>query len=309
MAMRHLDLNLLTTFEALVAEASVSRAARRLHRSQPAVSHALARLRDAFGDPILVRKGRTMEATPKALATLADVRAVLAQVERLLTQGAQFDPAAIDRCVQIGASDYATERVLAPAIEQARKLAPGLRVRVHHAGRAEAPRALSAGHLDLALGVFNAWSDDLHCQPLLEEPYVCAVARRPGQRVPRTERDYLSARHINVLVEGDTLGLIDEALAREGKARDIAVTVAHFSGAVTMVEQSDLMLTAPAGLLKPMAQSGRLRVGVPPVDLPLFRTQLAWSRRRDGDACLTWLRSCIGAAIDLRATAPGSTGS
>jgi DNA-binding transcriptional LysR family regulator len=138
MDLRRIDLNLLIVFEAIVAEASVTRAARRLHLSQSAVSHSLMRLRDAFDDPILIRQGRQMQATPNALAVLPEVRSLLSWVDRLFAKGGRFDPATADRILHIGAPDFAAATVL-------------------------------------------------------------------------PEADYLAREHINVLVQGDVLGLIDEA--------------------------------------------------------------------------------------------------
>lgn len=291
MDLSRIDLNLLVVYEAVVSEGSVSRAARRLHLSQSALSHSLARLRDAFGDPVLVRHGRAMEVTPRALAALPEVRSLLVQVGRLFAHGGQFDPATADRSIHIGASDHASALVLPALVARIRTEAPGIRLRVHHAGRFDAPDMLRSGRLDLALGVFNNLTADLASQPLLSEPYMCAVSRSGGASVPLTQKAYLEAEHINVLVQGDTLGLIDEALARQGLARRIALTVPHFSTALALLADAPLVYTGPAGLFKGHPKS--LRVFKPPIALPEFRTQLAWSQRNENDEGLKWLRECI----------------
>jgi DNA-binding transcriptional LysR family regulator len=110
-----------------------------------------------------------------------------------------------------------------------------------------------------------------------------------------TEEAYLSCEHVNVLVQGDVLGLIDEALARRGKSRKIAVTVAHFGTALTILRGTDLIYTGPASLFQNAAMSGSVRTFVPPVSLPPFPTQMAWSRRSDQDQGLRWVRSCVSA--------------
>jgi DNA-binding transcriptional LysR family regulator len=297
MDLRRIDLNLLVVFEAVVAEASVSRAARRLHLSQSTLSHSLARLRDAFGDPILVRQGRGMEATARALAVLPEVRALLTRVGRLFAYGGHFDPATAERSVHIGASDLAAATLLPAVIARVRREAPSFRIRVYHAGRGDAPGMLRAGQLDIALGVFNNLTADLCTQPLLEDRYLCAVA--PGVQAPATEEDYLSREHINVLVQGDVFGLIDEALGRRGKARRIAVTVAHFSAALALLQDTDLVYTGPAGVFRTGGE--KVRTSVPPLNLPLFPTQMAWSERSEEDESLRWLRQCIRHSIS-----PGS---
>jgi DNA-binding transcriptional LysR family regulator len=295
MDLRRIDLNLLVVFEAIVSEASVSRAARRLHLSQSALSHSLMRLREAFGDPILVRQGRSMEATPRALAALPEVRSLLTQVGRLFAHGGRFDPATTDRILHIGASDFAAATVLPRVVQRIRQEAPSLRLRVLHAGRGDAPAMLRSGQLDLALGVFNNLTADLCTLPLQEDAYLCAVAADSPTPQPDTEEAYLSGEHVNVLVQGDVLGLIDEALARRGKSRLIAVTVAHFGTALALLRGTDLIYTGPARLLLGHDGLG-LRTFVPPVCLPAFPTQMAWSQRSDQDEALRWLRAAIASA-------------
>ena len=295
MDLRRIDLNLLIAFEAIVAEASVSRAARRLHLSQSAMSHSLMRLRDAFGDPILVRQGRRMEATPRALAALPEVRSVLARVGRLFAHGGRFDPALVDRILHIGASDFAAAALLPDVVRRVRADAPSLRLRILHAGRVDAPVMLRSGQLDLALGVFNNLTADLCSSPLLEDRYRCAMAADSPAVAPETEEDYLAREHVNVLVQGDVLGLIDEALARRGKSRIIPITVAHFSSALALLPGTDLIYTGPAGLFRMYSATSGLSLFAPPVALPAFPTQMAWSARSDQDEGLRWLRDCFTA--------------
>ena len=136
--------------------------------------------------------------------------------------------------------------------------------------------------------------------PLIEEAYLCAVWRGTSSATRLIEAAYLEAEHINVLVAGDTPGLIDEALARRRKTRRIVATVAHFGVAAALVKGGRMLLTAPAGLLKRMASEHELRLLRPPIDLPAFRTQLAWARRRSDDEGLAWLRERIVHALRTR---------
>jgi len=298
MNLRRIDLNLLVVFEAVVAEGSVSRAARRLHLSQPALSHALARLREAFGDAILVRHGRRMEPTPFALAALPELRSLLAQASRLFAHGGRFDPTRTERTVHLGVSDYATVTILPAVFARIRREAPALRLHLHHAGRSDAPAMLRSGQLDLALGVFNTLTADLACMPMLEEPYLCMVGA--GTRPPRSEQEYLEAEHLNVLVSGDALGLIDEALAQRGLARRIALTVPHFAPVPALLAGTGLVYTGPAGLFRQPALARALRLAPAPLELPPFRTQLAWPLRTEQDEALQWLRTCFNEAIPAR---------
>jgi DNA-binding transcriptional LysR family regulator len=306
MDLRRIDLNLLIAFEAIVAEASVSRAARRLHLSQSAMSHSLMRLREAFGDPILVRQGRHMEATPRALAALPEVRSLLSRIGRLFANGGRFDPAAVDRILHIGASDFAAATVLPEVVRRVRAEAPSMRLRISHAGRVDAPAMLRSGQLDLALGVFNSLTADLRSNPLIEDRYLCAMAADSASGPPATEEDYLAREHVNVLVQGDVLGLIDEALARRGKTRIIPVTVAHFSAALTLLGGTDLIYTGPAGVFRMYPTTPGLRTFASPVALPAFPTQMAWSARSDQDEGLRWIRGCITACVTASVAARAS---
>lgn len=293
MELRRIDLNLLVVFEALVSETNVSRAARRLHLSQSALSHSLSRLRDAFGDPILERQGRVMMATPRALAALPEVRSLLTQVGRLFAHSGRFDPSVAERTFHVGASDFAAASVLPVLLSRVRKDAPGIRLRIHHAGRVNAPAMLRSGELDLALGVFNHLTDDLVTYPVRNEPYLCAVDAKAGFKINMSQQEYLDGEHINVLVQGDTLGVIDEALARQGLTRRIVLTVPHFSTALTLLLGTSLIYTGPAGLFKKATIKRRLRVFKPPFELPNFPTQMAWSMRNKNDEGLRWLTQQI----------------
>lgn len=289
MNLRRIDLNLLVVFEALVSEANVSRAARRLHLSQSALSHALSRLREAFGDPILERQGRVMMPTPRALAALPEVRSLLSQVGRLFAHGGRFNPATAERTFHVGASDYAAATVLPRLLPHIHAQAPSLRLRVHHAGRVNAPALLRSGELDLALGVFNHLTDDLVTQPVYAEPYLCAVDAQTGTAGPLSRQDYLNGEHINVLVQGDTLGVVDEALARQGLTRRISLTVPHFSTALALLSGTQLIYTGPAGLFRPVSLKSSLRTFPAPFELPPFPTLAAWSVRNQNDEGLRWL--------------------
>jgi DNA-binding transcriptional LysR family regulator len=301
---RRIDLNLLVALEALVSEGSVSGAARRLHLTQPAVSHALARLRESFGDPVLERAGRAMRPTARARAALPEVRALLAQSRRLFAGAAGFEPANAQRTFHVGASDYAAARVLPVLTRVLRRDAPGVRLVAHHAGRADAPARVVAGALELALGVFPSLTPDLAATTLWEEPYACAITGG-ARRHALNRAEYLAAAHVNIMVQGETLGLIDEALARRGIERRVVLVVPHFAVARSLVEGTDLVLTAPAGLLDGSPASKALLRFAPPLELPPFRTQMLHSRRRDHDPGLAWLRGLVeGAARSSALAAP-----
>jgi len=292
MNLRRLDLNLLTVFDAVIAERSVSRAAARLSLTQPAVSHALGRLREACGDAIIERYGRGMVPTARALALHGEVRAILARAQRVFTMSGAFDPATSERVFHLGASDYAAQITLPALLRRLRKSAPRLRIAVHHTGRNDGPDLVRSGVLDVALGVFSPAEEEMHTELICEEPYACAMsASHPlARKRMLTLEDYANAAHVQVLVQPGITGVIEEALARLGRPRSIAVVSAHFLVAVTLLEGTDLLLTAPRGLFAGARAQG-LKLHAPPFAVIPFRTQLACARRQLADPGLTWLRT------------------
>lgn len=303
MNLRRLDLNLLTVFDAVIAERSVSRAAARLSLTQPAVSHALGRLREACGDAIIERYGRAMVPTARALALHGEVRAILARAQRVFTMSGDFDPASSERVFHLGSSDYAAQATLPALVTRVRKAAPLVRIAMHHTGRNDGPDLVRSGVLDAALGVFNPAEEELHAELVTEEPYVCAMsARHPLARKRRLAlADYAQAAHVQVLVQPGTTGVIEETLARLGRPRRIAVVSAHFLVATSLLENSDLLLTAPRGLF---AQARGLKLHALPFAVIPFRTQLACARRQLADPGLRWLRAQVLQAAQGRS--PGT---
>ena len=206
MDLRRLDLNLLVVFDAVVGERSVSRAADRLALTQPAVSHALARLRQACGDDIVVKRGRAMVPTPKAVALQQEVRAILVRAQRVFAMSSVFDPARSRRHFHVGCSDHAAVTLLEPVLGHLLAAAPHVRLQLMHVGRTHAADMIRAGALDLALGVLNSADDAIAVKTLREVPYVCvARAGHPALRRGLTFERYLAAEHLQVLVQSGAL--------------------------------------------------------------------------------------------------------
>ena len=290
MDLRRIDLNLLLVFDAVLAERSVSRAAARLALTQPAVSHALARLRQACGDPIVERRGRTMVPTPRAVTLQPEVRALLTRAERVFTLSGDFDPCQSTRVFQIGSSDLAAQVLLAPVLGVIRSRAPGVRLHLLHAGRNDAIDLIRAGTLDIALGVFHSADETVQIRTVRDSPYVCAMAAsHPLAQGELTLARYLSAAHLQVLVQPGTFGVIEQTLARRGAERDIRLTAAHFGAALAMLRSgANLLLTAPADLF-PQASCDGLCLRSPPFEVEPYRHQVALSRRASDDPGLAWL--------------------
>lgn len=296
MDVRRLDLNLLVVFDAVLNERSVSRAADRLALTQPAVSHALARLRVACGDAIVIRQGKAMVPTPKAMALHPEVRAILTRAQRVFALSSAFDPRQSNRQFHIGCSDHAALAVLQPVIARLLQDAPGIRLQLLHAGRSNAADMIRAGSLDLALGVFNNADDAVLVRTLREVPYVCVMRKtHPLARARLTLARYASAQHLQVLVQPGSFGAIDQTLARLGHERELRLVASHFGVAMGLVASTDLLLTVPADLATSGPGSALCSRALP-FALEPFRHQVALSRRAHEDAGIAWLMAQISAA-------------
>ena len=289
-----IDLNLLVALEALLRTGSVSAAAEQVNLSQPAMSRTLARLRDLFDDPLLVRVGRSMKPTPRAEALRAPLLRALAHVREVLETPAHFDPSRSSRNFRILSSDYTQVAVLGHGVELLAGAAPAASLSVLPI-RPRALDLLAAGRADLWIGPrgpFPAWA---RTEPLLDDPWLCVRSVR--QPLPRTPTEYLEAAHIAVAAEADGAGAVDAALAAEGKERRVSVRVADFAGALFLTATSTLLATLPAPVAHQGAALLPLRVGALPFSLPTVEIVMAWSAHLDADPAHRWLRDIVRASV------------
>lgn len=292
------DLNLLVALQALLAERHVTRAAARMGLTQPAMSHALGRLRATLDDPLLVRSKSGLQLTPRAAGLVEPLDRLLAGAGELLAPPGPFDPRTSTRRFRIAASDY-MEIVLMPALlERLGREAPGIDiVLLRHAGHAM--RQLDEGEADLSLVPATPGTETgIVAQRILSEKFVCVVrADHPlvGKRM--TLERYLELAHVLVSPGGARGGLVDDALAKLGRSRRVAVVVPHFLVAPFLVERTDHVLTLAARIARSLAPAVKLKALAPPseLDLPGFDVRLCWHERDHADPAHAWLRSRIAA--------------
>lgn len=292
--LRAVDLNLLVVLDALLHERHLTRAAARLPMSQPAVSHALARLRTLLGDPLFHRTRGGLRPTPHALALEAPLRDVLAQVRRLLA-GAVFDPAASRRAFRLAMSDYGASVVLPPLLRRLRQDAPGIDLEISYTSRGGMIGGVADGQLDLALAVFGETPAEIRRAVLFEEPFVCVTdaAATPG---PLTLDAYLARPHVLVAASQDQRsGEVDAALARIGRTRRVALRLPHWTAAPAVLAGTDLVLTVARRTVDP-APPG-LAVGPVPFPVDPLGFEMLWHERADADAGLRWLRDLLAALL------------
>lgn len=290
----NIDLNLLVVFDALIAEGHATRAAERIGLTQPAVSHALNRLRALFGDPLFVRSPRGMVPTSLAQDIAPNVRSTLEQVEGVLRGGRAFDPAASTRQFVLGLSDYAAFVLLPRLTARLDQEAPGVSLVVRNTSRSVGLPMLEDGTVELIAGNFPEPPTHMREELLYEEDFICAGrGDHPHLGEPLDLDRYLALRHIQVSMKGNPSGYVDAVLAEKGLKRNVAVTVGHFLMAPMLVDASDLVATEPRRLFTPLAGRLPLRLFPPPIDIPLFRVVQTWHSRHDADSGHQWLRRIL----------------
>lgn len=290
--MAHPDLNLLVTLDVLLAEGSVARAARRLRLSPSAMSRALTRLREATGDPLLVRAGRGLVPTPRALELRERIGPLVQEAEAALRPTGLVDLPRLHRTFTLRTSDGFVENFGAALLARVGAEAPGVRLRFVPKPDKDST-ALREGAVDLETGVIGATTGpELRTQALFRDRFVAVV--RPGHPLARrklTAARYAAGRHIVVSRRVREGGPIDDALLALGLKREVATIVGSFATALALARATDLIASVPE------RHTGNLRDGLRtlplPVAVPEITVAMLWHPRLDADAAHRWLRGIV----------------
>lgn len=294
------DLNLLVTLDVLLKEGSVARAAQRLRLSPSAMSRALARLRHTTGDPLLVRAGRGLVPTRRALELRERVGQLVLDAEAALRPIAKLDLGQLDRTFTLRTSEGFAENFGPELIAHIRKEAPGVRLRFMQKINREST-LLRDGEVDLETGVVgDMTSPEIRAQSLFRDRFVGVV--RSGHALSRgriTASRYAAGKHISVSRRGLEQGQIDDALKAMALKRDIVATVGGFATALSLARDSDMIASVPE------RHTGKLRAGMHSFALPLaideITVSLLWHPRMDADPAHRWLRNCVREACSATA--------
>ncbi|WP_439599205.1 LysR family transcriptional regulator [Falsiroseomonas sp.] len=301
-SLQALDLNLLKVLDALWKCRGITAAGRMIGLSQPAVSHALQRLRLAFADELFLRGPGALVPTPRAAELCRAAGAALAALEQAILPAAPFRPEVSERRFRIGMNDHVSATLLPRLLRRVGEAAPAVGLEVIHLPRGQnregpvLPRLLDEAQLELALGQIDPLPPRCRVQPLRRDPHVC-VLRDEGPAEGFDMAAFLARRHVRVSSFPDRLSWMDAALAAQGLRRRIAVTVPHFQAALHIVAATDLLTTLPRGAVAPFAGALRLRMLPSPLPERLHGLDMAWLKAMDGDAGLTWLRGMVREAV------------
>ncbi len=319
MNFRTLDLNLLRVFDEVMAQRNLTRAAANLAMSQPAVSNALKRLREAIGDALVVRSGYGVEPTPTALAIWPTVRDALAQLRATFTPSA-FVPSEASTQFTLAMADATASLLIPPLVDIVTREAPGVSLRMLPLATRDPRQLLMTQDLDLAIGHFpnaiaHVATEEL--QPdspalyghrrLYGSHYACVMRRdHPLASGELSLEAYCAADHLLVSVSGRPFGHVDEALAALGRTRRIVFTVNQFFTAGIVVANSDLLTALPRHFLASTGTTDQVAVRALPMELPRVDVEALWLRQRAARPGHEWMRSAVIRAAALSHAEPAS---
>lgn len=291
MHISRIDLNLFVVLDAIFSEGNITRASRKLNLTQPAISHALARLRQMFDDPLFVRQGASMAPTPFTRKVIPQVRQALALFESSIQGQVEFDPSSSHRLFHLGLRDVFEATALPPLLARLRQLAPDIEIASVRIDRRDIENELAAGSLDLVLDISVPVSDVIRQQRVSRDRLI--VLARAGHPAIGNGLDlptYLAQSHVLVSSRRKGMGLEDFELNREGHRRRIGLRCQHYFAACRVVSETDLLLTMPEQYARiANAQFGNLIHAFPLQTQPLD-AHLYWHTSADDDPANRWLR-------------------
>jgi DNA-binding transcriptional LysR family regulator len=308
--LRTFDLNLLKVFDEVMAERSLTRAAQHLALTQPAVSNALRRLRETLGDDLLVRKGRSLQPTARALELWPTVRELLGRLQARLAPSV-FEAAIADNTFVLAMADATAAELMPGLVAMLGQEAPGVNLRVLPLTTRDPRKLLDDGLADLAIGHFPAVLADLTARAqvgdavsflyhrLFQGDYVCVMRQgHPLATEPLTLDRFCGARHMLVSFSGRAFGFVDEALALQSRTRRVVLTVNQFFTAGKVVAHSDLLTVLPRHFINVTGFADQLLQRELPFAVPTVHVDALWHHRQDASSAHTWLRAKVIALAD-----------
>ncbi|GIZ11903.1 LysR family transcriptional regulator [Pseudomonas sp. NCCP-436] len=291
MNLTKVDLNLFIVFDAIYTEANLTRAGQIVGITQPAVSNALARLRETFNDPLFVRTAQGMVPTPMAQNIIGPVRNALQLLRISVQESRTFNPQQASKTYRISMADLSEQILLPPLFQRLRRLAPSVSIESFLAKRRETTKELAAGRLDFAVDAPLNTDPQVRHVKLLDDSYVCAM--RPGHPMAKEQislDEYLSLSHIHISSRRSGLGYVDLALGKMGIQRKIVLRSQHYLMANSVMQQTDLVMTVPERFAR---RHNLHHVSLPVSDVPTLETHLYWHESTDQDPANRWMREQI----------------
>lgn len=288
------DLNLLVVLDELLRARSTTKAARRLGRTQSAVSHALARLRVTLGDPLFLRAGSALRPTAVAERLEGPLRQLLSDAQSIVRGGAaDFDPKRLERTFVLGGTDYGEIVLLPRLVPRLRREAPGVSLVTRFLGD-EVDRALQAREIDLAYGASLRALSGITVEKVADVPMAVLLRRgHPALRAPLTAKSYVALEHVLVTPRGLPGSSVDSALEPLGLTRRVVLRIPHFAAAAAVVAETDLVVTLPADFASGLARRLGLVTRAVPFALRPSSFHIGYSSTYEGDPAHRWFRQRV----------------
>ncbi len=295
--MHHQEMSLLIIFDAIMTEGSITQAARRLDLTQPAVSNALARMRQAWGDELFLKEGRTIAPTLYAQNLWRQIKEPLDHLSQAINMG-EFDPATCQRTFRIAAADTIVDTVWTPLRKIIEQLAPHIRVHAVPYTIENASRLLYQAEVDLVIGSLDDGCDLIMSEFLYTPCYGLLMRKNhPLLQSELTLHAFAQADHLLVSLSGDATGPTDEALKQHNLTRNVAMTVNHFYAVPKLIKESDLICIVPTTTIEQSIFNNELVVTEAPVSITPKPVNAYWHKRQDMDPGSIWLRRIVNGII------------
>lgn len=300
MRLEQINLNLLLALDALLQERNVTRAARRVGVSQPAMSQSLANLRVVFDDALLVREGNVMQPTTRARALAPALHRALAQLQQVLAVGADFDPGSATGTLRIATGEHLAALLLPPLLDIVGQEAPHLDVHTTGLVAGDTERLLREDRVDVVVGPPPRRSAGVRSHHLFDDEYACLVAADavPARAAKIGLRQYTELEHLVISASARRGSVVDAALAKRGKQRRVVARVASFVLAPLVVAQTRLLLTAPRASLAAASRSLPVKILRPPIALPSLAIHRHVDRHRADEPRMRWYAGAIDRALE-----------
>ena len=291
--MRPHELKLLVIFDVIMTERSITLAAERLSMTQPAVSNAVSRMRVLWEDKLFVPDGRRIQPTTYANNLWGKVRDSLHNINQAMEPSA-FEASTAKRTFRVALPDIALDALWLELRKLFEEQAPGLNLHAVPYIISSTKPILDAAEVDLVIGQSNRSLENICLEHLFDTSYVCVMRKdHPLTKAPLTVEAFAQAEHLLVSLSGNVSSPTDQALQQLGLSRRVAFTVNHFSSAVPIIKQSDLIAILPTDLVSHHLASGDLAITHPPIDIPHSSISMLWHSRQSADEGLIWLRKHI----------------
>jgi len=296
--LHRIDLNLLVVLDAIFTEGGITKAGEKLHLTQPAISHALGRLRQLFDDPLFVREGRNMVPTPLARSLVQPIRRTLRSLEVTLNEVQQFDPATTQRHFRIAVRDVLEAVVLPELTARITGLAPSIDISAVRVDRRTLESELAAGSIDAALDILLPLSEEVRHQQVSTDRHVVVLRKQhPALKQEFDLAAYLRQHHVAVSSRRSGPTLEEVELSRQGLKRRVRLRCQHYFAACRVVSQTDLVLTMPERYAELANKQFGNRVLPFPLEMPSLDAHLYWHGSVDREPANAWLREQITAVI------------